>query len=90
VLQAEGIETRPYFHHTVHRQKAYADLGTPDLPVTDWVADRVISLPLWRDMPAAAIATIAEVLAGVGIHAGEIRRAVGGDSGKGAAACVPS
>jgi dTDP-4-amino-4,6-dideoxygalactose transaminase len=90
VLQAEGIETRPYFHPPVHRQKAYADLGTPDLPVTDWVADRVISLPLWRDMPAAAIATIAEVLAGVGIHAGEIRRAVGGDSGKGAAACVPS
>ena len=47
-LKAEGVDTRPYFHPPVHRQQAYADLGTPPLPVTDWVSDRVVSLPLWR------------------------------------------
>ncbi len=89
-LKAEGIDTRPYFYPPVHRQQAYADLRTAELPVTDWVAGRVISLPLWRDMPAAAITTIAEVLAELGAHAGEIRQAVGGDGAKGADACVPS
>jgi dTDP-4-amino-4,6-dideoxygalactose transaminase len=89
-LKAEGIDTRPYFYPPVHRQQAYADLRTAELPVTDWVADRVISLPLWRDMPAAAITTIAEVLAEFDAHAGEIRQAVGGDGAKGADACVPS
>jgi dTDP-4-amino-4,6-dideoxygalactose transaminase len=90
VLRAEGIDTRPYFYPPVHRQQAYADLPASDLPATDWVADRVISLPLWRDMPAAAITTIAEVLAGLGAHADEIRQTVGGDGAKGADACVPS
>ena len=33
-----------------------------DLPATDWVAGRVISLPLWRDMPAEAVDAIVEVL----------------------------
>jgi dTDP-4-amino-4,6-dideoxygalactose transaminase len=89
-LKAEGVDTRPYFYPPVHRQDAYADLGTPDLPATDWVSDRVISLPLWRDMPASAIATITEVLAGFGAHADQIREAVAGDGAKGAPACVPS
>jgi dTDP-4-amino-4,6-dideoxygalactose transaminase len=89
-LKAEGVDTRPYFYPPVHRQDAYADLGTPDLPATDWVSDRVISLPLWRDMPASAIATITEVLAGFGAHADRIREAVGRDGAKGAPACVPS
>src|SRR5690606_5100855 len=31
-LKAEGVDTRPYFHPPVHRQQAYADLGTPPLP----------------------------------------------------------
>ncbi len=88
-LKAEGIDTRPYFYPPVHRQQAYADLGTPELPATDWVADRVISLPLWRDMPGSAVATIAEVLARLGDQADEIRRAVGGTTTTGADACVP-
>jgi dTDP-4-amino-4,6-dideoxygalactose transaminase len=89
VLKAEGIDTRSYFFPPVHRQQAYADLRSPELPVTDWVADRVISLPLWRDMPAEAITTIADVLARLCAHADEIRQAVGGDGAKGAAVCVP-
>jgi dTDP-4-amino-4,6-dideoxygalactose transaminase len=89
-LKAEGIDTRPYFYPPVHRQQAYADLGTPDLPATDWVADRVISLPLWRDMPATAVTTIAEVLAQITADADRIRQTLDGDATTGAAACVPS
>lgn len=75
-LRAEGIDTRPYFFPPVHRQRAYADLPAVELPATDWVAHRVISLPLWRDMPPAAIDTIAEVLDRLGAQAGDVQRAV--------------
>ena len=89
-LRAEGVDTRPYFYPPVHRQRAYADLDTPELPATDWVAQRVISLPLWRDMPPAAVTTIAEVLAGVAARAGDVRRAVDAASTGEADACAPS
>ena len=74
-LKAEGVDTRPYFYPPVHRQQAYADLPAVDLPKTDWVTDRVISLPLWRDMPPEAVDTIAEVLDRVGAHAGDVQTA---------------
>jgi dTDP-4-amino-4,6-dideoxygalactose transaminase len=75
-LKAEGVDTRPYFYPPVHRQQAYADLPAVDLPATDWVSDRVISLPLWRDMPPEAVDAIADVLDRLGAHAGDVRRAV--------------
>jgi dTDP-4-amino-4,6-dideoxygalactose transaminase len=81
-LKAEGIDTRPYFYPPVHRQHAYAGDGVADLPATDWLAQRVISLPLWRAMPVAAIDTIAEVLAELSARADEVRR-VAGDSTEG-------
>ena len=74
-LKAEGVDTRPYFWPPVHRQQAYADLPAGDLPATDWVIDRVISLPLWRDMPPAAIDTVVEVLDRLGAQAGDVQRA---------------
>jgi dTDP-4-amino-4,6-dideoxygalactose transaminase len=89
-LKAEGVDTRPYFYPPVHRQQAYAGDGVADLPATDWLAQRVISLPLWRAMPAAAIDTIADVLAGLSDRADQVRRAVAGDETEGAGACVPS
>jgi dTDP-4-amino-4,6-dideoxygalactose transaminase len=74
-LRAEGADTRPYFYPPVHRQHAYADLDTPELPVTDWVSDRVVSLPLWRDMPPAAVDGVVAALAGLSAHADEINSA---------------
>ncbi len=71
-LKAEGIDTRPYFWPPVHRQQAYAHLDTGDLPATDWVASRVVSLPLWRDMPSGSVEAVVEVLARLHAHAGEI------------------
>lgn len=89
-LKAEGIDTRPYFHPAVHRQEAYADLAPADLPRTDWLADRVISLPLWRAMPPTAVSTIADVLGNLADHADEIVETAGGADKGGADACVPS
>ncbi|MBN2623921.1 MAG: DegT/DnrJ/EryC1/StrS family aminotransferase [Acidimicrobiales bacterium] len=89
-LKAEGVDTRPYFHPPVHRQRAYADLGTPELPATDRVAGRVLSLPLWRDLPPGAVTTIAEVLARVSAHADQVRQAVRGTRPEGADTCAPS
>ena len=80
-LKAEGADTRPYFYPPVHRQQAYADLPQQDLPATDWVSDRVISLPLWRDMPPGAVDTIAEVLEGLGTHAGDVGRVLAESGG---------
>jgi dTDP-4-amino-4,6-dideoxygalactose transaminase len=72
VLKAEGVDTRPYFWPPVHRQQAYAHLDTGDLPATDWVSSRVISLPLWRDMPAGSVDRVVEVLANIHAHADEV------------------
>lgn len=80
-LKAEGVDTRPYFHPPVHRQQAYADLGTPPLPVTDWVSARVVSLPLWRDMPPAAVDRVVELLARLHERADAVRAAVGTTAG---------
>ena len=55
---------------------------------TDWVADRVISLPLWRDMPTSAVATIAEALARLHSHADEV--AAVRSSGEEVGACASS
>jgi dTDP-4-amino-4,6-dideoxygalactose transaminase len=86
-LKAERIDTRPYFWPPVHRQTAYADLDTGELPVTDWVSSRVVSLPLWRDIPAGAVETVVEVIANIHAHADQIATTA---ADKEDSACVPS
>jgi dTDP-4-amino-4,6-dideoxygalactose transaminase len=76
-LGAEGVDTRTYFSPPVHRHEAYRELATPELPRTDSLASRVISLPLWRDLDDAAVETVAAVVARVHEHAdalGDARR----------------
>ena len=85
-LKAEGIDTRPYFWPPVHRQTAYSHLDTAELPVTDWVSSRVVSLPLWRDIPAGAVETVVEVVANIHDHADQIVTAAEKED----SACVPS
>jgi dTDP-4-amino-4,6-dideoxygalactose transaminase len=88
-LKAEGVDTRPYFYPPVHRQHAYAAGGVVDLPATDWLAQRVISLPLFRAMSPTAVDAVAEVLADVSANADAIRQAIAAGR-EGADACVPS
>ncbi|HWM21857.1 MAG TPA: aminotransferase class I/II-fold pyridoxal phosphate-dependent enzyme [Ilumatobacteraceae bacterium] len=64
-LRAEGIDTRCYFSPPVHRHEAYRGLLAPELPRTDQLASRVISLPLWRDLDEAAVEAVADTIARV-------------------------
>jgi dTDP-4-amino-4,6-dideoxygalactose transaminase len=59
ILDAEGVDTRTYFDPPVHRQHAYDGVFT-DLPVTDGVSSRVMSLPVY---PALSDEIVDEIVA---------------------------
>jgi dTDP-4-amino-4,6-dideoxygalactose transaminase len=61
-LQAEGIETRRYFCPAVHEQRPYASSEGTDLPMSSYLASRVVTLPIWPAMSDADVDTIADVL----------------------------
>lgn len=71
-LAAEGIDTRCYFDPPVHAQQAYADLPPAKLPITDDVASRVISLPMFARRPLDSVEVVAEVLVSLGEHAEQL------------------
>ncbi|NUU22937.1 MAG: DegT/DnrJ/EryC1/StrS family aminotransferase [Streptomycetaceae bacterium] len=70
-LKAEGIDTRRYFHPAVHLQKAYANvpLSAP-LPVTEEMAERVLTVPLWSHMAEETVLRIADAVVRIQRHAG--------------------
>lgn len=76
-LRDEGIHTRSYFRPPVHRQLAYADVASDDLPVTDDLAARVVCLPLYAGLPAYGVEVVGEALASLAAHADEVRQRVG-------------
>ncbi|REK21484.1 MAG: DegT/DnrJ/EryC1/StrS family aminotransferase [Actinobacteria bacterium] len=67
-LKAEGIPTRPYYSPPLHRQTAYSDIDTPTLPVTEELASRVISLPVWSDMDQETAEKVIEALVRIHTH----------------------
>jgi dTDP-4-amino-4,6-dideoxygalactose transaminase len=75
-LRADGIDTRNYFSPPVHRQHAYRDVEPYDLPVTDAVSSRVVSLPIYGSLAEPDIDTVTRVLASLHGHAGAVRGAV--------------
>ncbi|GAA1092646.1 DegT/DnrJ/EryC1/StrS family aminotransferase [Kitasatospora arboriphila] len=75
-LKAEGVDTRRYFFPPVHRQRAYAHLGRAGaLPLTDRLADSVLTVPLWSHMDAAAVRRVAGAVVKVQAHADRLRAA---------------
>jgi dTDP-4-amino-4,6-dideoxygalactose transaminase len=75
-LRAEGIDSRRYFHPAVHRQKAYADLPEwRELPVTDTMAERVLTVPLWSHMDEATVLRVADAVVRIQAHAASIASA---------------
>lgn len=61
-LGAAGIEARIYFP-SVHRQPVFADdHGDLDLPVTDAVAETVLSLPIHTQLDEGDLAKVADVV----------------------------
>jgi dTDP-4-amino-4,6-dideoxygalactose transaminase len=76
-LRADGVQTRKYYSPPLHRQRAYADVQSPELPVTDRLAEQVISLPIWSHLPLEDVDRVSEVFAAIHEHAGEVEEAAG-------------
>jgi dTDP-4-amino-4,6-dideoxygalactose transaminase len=74
-LAAEGVDTRRYYAPPVHVQQAYRGVPAPDLPVTDWAAARVLTLPLWSEMSEEDIERVADAVARVGRYSEEVAAA---------------
>lgn len=56
-LAGKGIPSMIYYPVPCHRQKAFAQYGgnTFELPVTDWLTSRVISLPMHTELSEAQL-----------------------------------
>lgn len=77
-LKAEGIDSRRYYAPPIHRQRAYAHLPFRDLPVTDELAARVLTPPLYSHMTLDQARRVGEVVASVQAHAPAVRAALQG------------
>jgi dTDP-4-amino-4,6-dideoxygalactose transaminase len=70
-LKLEGADSRRYYHPPIHRQKAYATLPMDrNLPVTDRLADRVLTPPLYSHMTTAEMERLADAVVRIQAHAG--------------------
>src|SRR5262249_54261810 len=65
-LQTAGVGTGIHYPVPVHLQKAYANLGyrPGDLPVTEALAQRFLSLPMYPELGAEQIAEVVTTLRG--------------------------
>ncbi len=59
-LTAENIDTRKYYAPPVHKQHAYQHFSDQQthLPVTDWLSENSLSLPIWSFMPDEIVKNI--------------------------------
>lgn len=62
VLQAAGIASGVHYPVPCHRQPALANMAQPSLPVTERLADEVLSLPLFPGITAAQQARVVDAL----------------------------
>lgn len=62
-LRRRGIDSRAWWSRGIHRQAAFRDHPRSSLPVTEWLADSTLGLPFHADLPAGAVARVAEALA---------------------------
>jgi len=64
-LQSEGITARKYFYPLTNSVEAYADLasaGAEKTPVAAYLADRVLTLPLYADLSLEDVDRICEII----------------------------
>ena len=74
-LAADNIDTRKYYDPPVHRQTAYREFAPPEesLPVTNWLAEVSLSLPLWSHMSDEMAMQICTSIARIQRAASEVR-----------------
>jgi len=78
-LRAENIDTRKYHDPPVHTHQAYRHLYErykDVLPVTDDVASKSLSLPIWSHMDEGVIDGICRAIERIHAHAVEVRAAL--------------
>ena len=61
-LLAENVETKRYFYPPLHKQRHYRDYFDSPLPGTDWVADNILSLPIYETLSDDTVKTIIECI----------------------------
>lgn len=63
-LGDRGIQTGVHYPIPVHVQKAYANLGYApgDLPVTEWIAAKQLSLPMYAELGVDAVEEVARAV----------------------------
>ncbi|MGY1739557.1 MULTISPECIES: DegT/DnrJ/EryC1/StrS family aminotransferase [unclassified Blastococcus] len=73
-LRLEGADTRRYYWPPIHRQQAYASvpLGR-ELPITDRLAARVLTPPLYSHMTTDQVERLADAVVRIQAHAGDPR-----------------
>ena len=76
-LDAEGIETRKYYSPPLHLQEAFSGTSPIELPVTERLADRVLTLPMWSHLPGADVDLVVEAILGIQTHVDAVEAAVG-------------
>lgn len=67
-LLKENIETKKYFHPPLHQQnlfRPFATAGLVHLPVTEAVAESVLSLPIYASLPAETVRQVAWAIRGL-------------------------
>ena len=76
-LKAELIHTKVYYHPPVHRQTAYREIaGRQRLPNTEYLADRIICLPLYNRMEDSLIESVSVAVRRVHEHNREVKAAL--------------
>lgn len=81
-LMADGVDSRRYYTPPIHRQQAHADRWpTPRaLPVTDALADGVLSPPLWSHLSDAQLDGIVAAITRLHEHAPAVAGALRGET----------
>lgn len=65
LLASHSIEARTYFSPACHQQKQFQSYPHSDLRVTERIADRIVSLPLWEEMNEATVGRIVKMLGSI-------------------------
>lgn len=76
-LKAENVSTKVYYHPPVHQQTAYVEIyGKQTLPNTEFLADRIICLPLYNHMEESLIKSIGVAFRRLHENAAEVRKSL--------------
>jgi dTDP-4-amino-4,6-dideoxygalactose transaminase len=69
-LKAEGADSRRYYFPPIHRQKAYSAMPrAQELPVTDRLAESVLTPPLYSHMTMDQLSRLADAVVRIQAHA---------------------